>query len=71
MYLSSDIVFLMFYFIRSYSPRGRRSPRPRSITPPLRGRSNSRSPPYRHARRVSPYANGYALVCLTQLFLIL
>ncbi|XP_057419837.1 serine/arginine-rich splicing factor RSZ21 [Lotus japonicus] len=46
------------YGRRSYSPRGRRSPRPRSITPPLRGRSNSRSPPYRHARRVSPYANG-------------
>ncbi|XP_061371399.1 serine/arginine-rich splicing factor RSZ21 isoform X1 [Gastrolobium bilobum] len=42
---------------RSYSPRGRRSPRRRSITPP-RGRSYSRSPPYRRSRRDSPYANG-------------
>ncbi|WCJ38400.1 Serine/arginine-rich splicing factor RSZ21 [Euphorbia peplus] len=48
---------------RSYSPRGRRSPIPkrRSISPPPRraGGSFSRSPPYRHARRESPYANGY------------
>ncbi|KAF7809279.1 serine/arginine-rich splicing factor RSZ21 isoform X1 [Senna tora] len=43
---------------RSYSPIGRRSPRHRSITPPRRGRSYSRSPPYRHSRRDSPYANG-------------
>lgn len=46
---------------RGYSPRGRRSPPPRrrSISPAYRrGRSYSRSPPYRHARRVSPYANG-------------
>ncbi|XP_065874233.1 serine/arginine-rich splicing factor RSZ22-like isoform X1 [Euphorbia lathyris] len=41
------------------SPRGRRSPIPkrRSISP-RRGRSYSRSPPFRHARRESPYANG-------------
>lgn len=46
------------YDRRSYSPRGRRSPRRRSITPP-RGRSYSRSPPpYRYSRRDSPYANG-------------
>ncbi|XP_010251308.1 PREDICTED: serine/arginine-rich splicing factor RSZ21A-like [Nelumbo nucifera] len=44
------------YGRRSYSPRGKRSPRRRSITP-RRGRSYSRSPPYRHARD-SPYANG-------------
>lgn len=48
------------YGRRSYSPRGRRSPRRRSITPPYhRGRSYSRSPPYRRSRRISPYANGY------------
>ncbi|KAK7361914.1 hypothetical protein VNO77_04006 [Canavalia gladiata] len=46
------------YDRRSYSPRGRRSPRRRSISPPHRGRSYSRSPPYRHSRRDSPYANG-------------
>ncbi|XVF44035.1 hypothetical protein PTKIN_Ptkin02bG0087900 [Pterospermum kingtungense] len=45
------------YGRRSYSPRGRRSPRRRSITP-RRGRSYSRSPSYRHSRRDSPYANG-------------
>ncbi|KAK2354878.1 RS-containing zinc finger protein [Trifolium repens] len=46
------------YGRRSYSPRGRRSPRRRSITP--RGRSYSRSPPpYRYSRRDSPYANGH------------
>ncbi|KAJ4711133.1 putative Arginine/serine-rich splicing factor [Melia azedarach] len=45
------------YGRRSYSPRGRRSPRRRSITP-RRGRSYSRSPPHRHSRRISPYANG-------------
>ncbi|EOY00389.1 PREDICTED: serine/arginine-rich splicing factor RSZ21 isoform X1 [Theobroma cacao] len=45
------------YGRRSYSPRGRRSPRRRSISP-RRGRSYSRSPPYRHSRRDSPYANG-------------
>lgn len=45
------------YGRRSYSPRGRRSPRRHSISP-IRGRSYSRSPPYRHARRESPYANG-------------
>ncbi|PON59295.1 Splicing factor-like protein [Parasponia andersonii] len=45
------------YGRRSLSPR-RRSPRRRSISPIARGRSYSRSPPYRHARRVSPYANG-------------
>ncbi|XP_026387307.1 serine/arginine-rich splicing factor RSZ21A-like [Papaver somniferum] len=48
------------YGRRSYSPHGRRSPPPRrrSITP-RRGRSFSRSPPpYRHARRDSPYSNG-------------
>lgn len=47
-------------FDRSYSPRGRRSPPPRrrSISP-RRGRSYSRSPPHRHSRRGSPYANGY------------
>ncbi|KAA0034326.1 serine/arginine-rich splicing factor RSZ21 isoform X1 [Cucumis melo var. makuwa] len=50
------------YGRRSNSPRGKRSPRRRSITPPKRGRSYSRSPPYRHARRASPYANGYALL---------
>ncbi|KAL4392137.1 hypothetical protein HN873_010096 [Arachis hypogaea] len=48
------------YGRRSVSPRGRRSPKRRSISPPYRGRSYSRSPPYRHARRDSPYANGYA-----------
>ncbi|PWA85316.1 serine/arginine-rich splicing factor RSZ21 [Artemisia annua] len=43
-----------------YSPRGRRSPPPRrSISPIRRGRSYSRSPPpYRRARRDSPYGNG-------------
>ncbi|KAI9111834.1 hypothetical protein K1719_017524 [Acacia pycnantha] len=46
------------YGRRSYSPIGRRSPRRRSITPPRRGRSYSRSPPYRRSRRDSPYANG-------------
>ncbi|XP_023004543.1 serine/arginine-rich splicing factor RSZ21-like [Cucurbita maxima] len=47
------------YGRRSNSPRGKRSPpRRRSITPPKRGRSYSRSPPPRHARRASPYANG-------------
>ncbi|GAB4839823.1 hypothetical protein Ancab_020533 [Ancistrocladus abbreviatus] len=47
---------------KSISPRGRRSPQRRSISPPAyhRGRSSySRSPPYRRQRRVSPYANGY------------
>ncbi|CAN8291752.1 unnamed protein product [Cochlearia groenlandica] len=40
---------------RSISPRGRRSPpRRRSVTPPRRGRSYSRSPPYRALRRDSP-----------------
>ncbi|KAL4320088.1 hypothetical protein GQ457_18G021370 [Hibiscus cannabinus] len=42
---------------RSYSPHGKRSPRRRSVSP-RRGRSYSKSPPYRHARRDSPYANG-------------
>ncbi|KAI3720289.1 hypothetical protein L6452_21204 [Arctium lappa] len=41
-----------------YSPRGRRSPPPRRSISPRRGRSYNRSPPYRHARRDSPYANG-------------
>jgi len=42
---------------RSYSPRDR-SPRRRSLTPP-RGRSYSKSPPYRRGGRdISPYANG-------------
>ncbi|XP_058005741.1 serine/arginine-rich splicing factor RSZ21A isoform X2 [Hevea brasiliensis] len=45
------------YGRRSYSPHGRRSPRRRSLSP-HRGRSYSRSPPYRHGRRDSPYANG-------------
>ncbi|XP_057984995.1 serine/arginine-rich splicing factor RSZ21-like isoform X2 [Hevea brasiliensis] len=45
------------YGRRSYSPRGRRSPRRGSLSP-RRGHSYSRSPPYRHARRDSPYANG-------------
>ncbi|TYI36835.1 hypothetical protein ES332_A03G169000v1 [Gossypium tomentosum] len=45
------------YGRRSYSPLGGRSPRRRSITP-RRGRSYSRSPPYRYSRRDSPYANG-------------
>ncbi|XP_071691010.1 serine/arginine-rich splicing factor RSZ21-like [Rutidosis leptorrhynchoides] len=50
------------YGRRSYSPRysplGRRSPPRRSISP-RRGRSYSRSPPpYRRARRDSPYGNG-------------
>ncbi|KAE8704967.1 Serine/arginine-rich splicing factor RSZ21 [Hibiscus syriacus] len=44
------------YGRRSYSPRGRRFPRHRSISP-RPGRSYSRSPPYRYSRRVSPYAN--------------
>ncbi|GJW96281.1 serine/arginine-rich splicing factor RSZ21 isoform X1 [Tanacetum coccineum] len=46
-----------------YSPRGRRSPPPRrSISPFRRGRSYSRSPPpYRRARRDSPYGNGYVI----------
>ncbi|PPR97040.1 hypothetical protein GOBAR_AA23628 [Gossypium barbadense] len=44
----------------SYSPLGGRSPRRRSITP-RRGRSYSRSPPYRYSRRDSPYANGAPL----------
>lgn len=46
-------------FVRSYSPRGRRSPPRRRSLSPRRGRSYSRSPPYRHSRRDSPYANGY------------
>ncbi|KNA04056.1 hypothetical protein SOVF_203250 [Spinacia oleracea] len=50
------------YSPRGYSPRGRRSPLPprkRSISPAYRrGRSYSRSPPIRRARRASPYANG-------------
>ncbi|KAL9240933.1 hypothetical protein vseg_015098 [Gypsophila vaccaria] len=48
------------YSPRGFSPRGRRSPpRRRSISPAFRrGRSYSRSPPYRRARPVSPYANG-------------
>ncbi|KAL5723665.1 Serine/arginine-rich splicing factor rsz21 [Ranunculus cassubicifolius] len=49
------------YGRRSDSPpyRRRSPPRHRSISPPpRRGRSYSRSPPYRHARRESPYANG-------------
>ncbi|XP_071736459.1 serine/arginine-rich splicing factor RSZ22A-like [Rutidosis leptorrhynchoides] len=37
-----------------YSPRGRRSPPRRYISP----RRYSRSPPYRRARRDSPYFNG-------------
>ncbi|KAJ0828752.1 putative RNA recognition motif domain, nucleotide-binding alpha-beta plait domain superfamily [Helianthus annuus] len=42
-----------------YSPRGGRSPPPRRSISPRRGRSYSRSPPpYRRARRDSPYANG-------------
>ncbi|XP_059648995.1 serine/arginine-rich splicing factor RSZ22-like isoform X4 [Cornus florida] len=47
------------YGRRSYSPRGRRSPPPRrrSISP-RRGRSYSKSPPYRRSHRDSPYANG-------------
>ncbi|KAK9277196.1 hypothetical protein L1049_006735 [Liquidambar formosana] len=45
------------YGHRSYSPHGRRSPRRRSVSP-RHGRSYSRSPPYRYARRDSPYANG-------------
>nr|KJB15225.1 hypothetical protein B456_002G165700 [Gossypium raimondii]KJB15226.1 hypothetical protein B456_002G165700 [Gossypium raimondii] len=45
------------YGRRSYSPHGRRSPQRHSISP-CRGRSYSRSPPYRHSRRDSPYANG-------------
>ncbi|KAL5165584.1 Serine/arginine-rich splicing factor RSZ21A [Glycine soja] len=44
------------YDRRSYSPRGRRSPRRRSISLP-RGRSYSRSPPYRPSCHDSPYAN--------------
>ncbi|KAL9246476.1 hypothetical protein vseg_020006 [Gypsophila vaccaria] len=46
---------------RGISPRGRRSPlRKRSISPAFRrGRSYSRSPPYRRARRASPYENGF------------
>ncbi|XP_010477689.1 PREDICTED: serine/arginine-rich splicing factor RSZ21-like isoform X2 [Camelina sativa] len=44
------------YARRSISPRGRRSPpRRRNVTPPRRGRSYSRSPPYRGTRRDSPY----------------
>ncbi|XP_029118696.1 serine/arginine-rich splicing factor RSZ21 isoform X1 [Elaeis guineensis] len=43
------------YGRRSYSPRDR-SPRHRSVSP--RGRSYSGSPPYRHGRDESPYANG-------------
>ncbi|KAK1274647.1 Serine/arginine-rich splicing factor RSZ21 [Acorus gramineus] len=45
------------YGRRSYSPRDRRSPKRRSVSP-RRGRSYSRSPPYRSAPRDSPYANG-------------
>ncbi|KAI3413013.1 uncharacterized protein J3R85_016655 [Psidium guajava] len=45
------------YGRRSYSP-GDRSPRRRSVTPPRRGRSYSRSPPHRRAHRDSPYSNG-------------
>uniref|UniRef100_A0A803LJ61 RRM domain-containing protein n=1 Tax=Chenopodium quinoa TaxID=63459 RepID=A0A803LJ61_CHEQI len=53
------------YSPRGYSPRGRRSPLPprkRSISPAYRrGRSYSRSPPVRRARRASPYANGLSM----------
>ncbi|KAG8641753.1 serine/arginine-rich splicing factor RSZ21 [Manihot esculenta] len=45
------------YRRRSNSPRGRRSPIRHSLSP-RRGRSYSRSPPYRRFRRDSPYANG-------------
>ncbi|KAJ8758956.1 hypothetical protein K2173_003194 [Erythroxylum novogranatense] len=45
-----------YYERRSYSPSRRRSPRRRSLTP-RRDRRYSRSPPYRHSRLDSPYAN--------------
>lgn len=45
------------YGRRSYSPHARKSPRRRSVSP-RRGRSYSRSPPYRRARNDSPFANG-------------
>ncbi|KAH9773370.1 serine/arginine-rich splicing factor RSZ21 [Citrus sinensis] len=52
------------YGRRSYSPRGRRSPPPRRRSmSPRRGRSYSRSPPHRHSRRGSPYANGNLFFC--------
>ncbi|CAI0438666.1 unnamed protein product [Linum tenue] len=48
------------YGRRSYSPRGGRSPRRRSISP--RQRSFSRSPPpYRGREEAPPYANGNGL----------
>ncbi|CAH9073958.1 unnamed protein product [Cuscuta epithymum] len=45
------------YGRKSISPLGKRSP-PRRYPSPRRGRSYSRSPPYRRGRRDSPYANG-------------
>ncbi|RVX10528.1 Serine/arginine-rich splicing factor RSZ21A [Vitis vinifera] len=48
------------YGRRSYSPHARKSPRRRSVSP-RRGRSYSRSPPYRRARNDSPFANGYVM----------
>ena len=61
LYFKSWWLFVFVSHCRSLSPRGRRSPRRRSVTPPRRGRSYSRSPPYRRARHDSPYANGYVL----------
>ncbi|XP_019163920.1 PREDICTED: serine/arginine-rich splicing factor RSZ21A [Ipomoea nil] len=45
------------YGRRSYSPLGKRSP-PRRNLSPRRGRSYSRSPPYRRGHRDSPNGNG-------------
>lgn len=64
--MSLDFKCWWFVFVshcRGYSPRGRRSPRRRSISPPRRC-SYSRSPAYRRARQDSPYANGYVLFVL-------
>lgn len=55
----SDIIKIASY-ARSYSPHARKSPRRRSVSP-RRGRSYSRSPPYRRARNDSPFANGYVM----------
>ncbi|TQE00567.1 hypothetical protein C1H46_013811 [Malus baccata] len=63
---SSQTYLIAAVISRSYSPRGR-SPRRRSLTP--RGKSRSRSPPYR-GREELPYANGMA-VAVQQLPLLI
>ncbi|GKC86216.1 hypothetical protein Tco_1141933 [Tanacetum coccineum] len=57
--ISSTFCYFKWSYSLRYSPRGRRSPPSRSISPPpRRGRSISRPPSYRRSRRNSPYGNG-------------